>query len=69
MSNIKVACGAFGTIYAGTVTKTGLWGKNKTDVTMETLEAVVKHALLFGKPIELSKEGKVEFRITVEDLR
>ena len=65
----KVGCGVLGTIYAGTVTKSGLWGKNKTDVTMDALGAVIEHALLFGKPIELSAAGKVEFRITVEDLR
>lgn len=71
MSNIRVANSALtNTIYAGTVTKNQMWGKNKTDVTIDCLMAVVDHGLTFGQPILISnKKGEVEFEIIVNDLR
>ena len=53
------------TIYAGTV-KGNLWGKNKTDVTMDCLVAVAEHATKFGEPVVISKEsGEPEYTIIV----
>ena len=57
-----------GTIYAGTVLKSGIWGANKQDVTMEALVAVAQHGIKFGKPVEITNDGVPEFRITVEKL-
>lgn len=71
MSNIRVGNNALtNTIYAGTVTKKQMWGKNKTDVTIDCLMAVIDHGLTFGQPIILSnQEGEPEFKIEVTDLR
>lgn len=42
-------------------------GANKQDLTIEALVAVAEHAMLFGKPIEISKaDGTPQYRITVE---
>lgn len=58
-----------GTIYAGTVLKSGTWAAGKQDLTIEALVAVAEHGLKFGKPIEISTaDGKPEYRITVERL-
>ncbi len=55
-----------GTIFAGKPLKSGLWGKDKQDVTLEALVAVAEHVLHFGKPVEISKaDGTPEYRITV----
>jgi hypothetical protein len=46
MSNLKVGCSPLtNTIYAGSVSKTGLWGKNKTDVTESALDSVAEYLL------------------------
>ena len=55
-----------GTIFAGKVLKSGVWGADKQDVTIEALVAVAEHGLHFGKPIEIAKaDGTPEYRITV----
>lgn len=56
-------------IYAGVPKKTGEWGSEKQEVTDLVINAFLEHALNFKKPIELSLNGKVEFIITVKDLR
>ena len=54
-------------IYAGTVLKDGrAWGANKSDVTGEACGAVCEHVLAKGGPVIVTKDGKPEFRITVE---
>ena len=71
MSNeLKVAISPLtGKIYAGSVIKGGLWGKNKTDVTMGAICAVAEHGLKFGEPIVVSDgDGNVIYRITVNKL-
>ena len=70
MSNLKVAISPLsGDIYAGTVIKGGLWGKNKTNVTMDAICAVAEHGLKFGEPIIVSDgEGNGIYKITVEKL-
>lgn len=56
-----------GTIFAGTVLRSGLWCSNKQDVTIEALIAVAEHALRFGRPVEISEaDGTPVYRITVE---
>lgn len=58
-----------GTIFAGSVLKSGIWAAGKQDLTIEALIAVAEHGLKFGKPIEISSaDGKPEYRITVERL-
>lgn len=58
-----------GTIYAGTLLKDGAtWAAGRQDVTMDALVAVAQHGIHFGKPIEITCNGKPEFRITVEYL-
>ena len=58
-----------GTIYAGTVLKDGAtWAAYRQDVTMDALVAVAQHGIHFGKPIEITCNGKPEFKITVEKL-
>ena len=70
MSNLKVAISPLsGDIYAGTVIKGRLWGKNKTNVTMDAICAVAEHGLKFGEPIVVSDgEGNDIYKITVEKL-
>ena len=55
-----------GTIYAGAILKDGTWAANKQDVTIDALVAVAQHAMKFGKPVEITCGGKLEYRITVE---
>lgn len=57
------------TIFVGTALKTGLWGADKQDLTIEALVAVAEHTLQFGKPVVITKaDGTPEFKITVERL-
>ncbi len=65
--NLHVAASPLtGTIFAGKVLKSGVWGADKQDVTLEALVAVAEHGLHFGKPIEIAKsDGTPEYRITV----
>lgn len=71
MKNLHIAASPLtGTIYCGTLLKSGrIWAKGKQDVTIECLVAVAEHAMLFGRPVEISSpDGTPEFRITVERL-
>lgn len=71
---LHVACSPLtGTIFAGNVLKSGdTWAANKQDVTIEALFAVAEHCVMFGKPVELSKEINETvypmYRITIEKL-
>jgi len=72
MSNLKIAASPLtGKIYAGTLIRNGsMWGKNKTDVTMDCLIATIEHCLKFGNTVQISKpDGTVEFEIDVKDFR
>lgn len=54
-------------IRAGTVLKDGrTWGAGACDVTGEACGAVCEHVLAKGGPVIVTKNGKPEFRITVE---
>ena len=60
-------------IYAGTALKHGIFGKDKQDVTIDTLFAVADHVLNAKKPVVLSVEGEdgvaiPKYKITVEQL-
>lgn len=71
MSNeLKIAASTLtGIIYVGSVIKGNLWGKNKTDVTIDAICAVADHALKFGQPIVVSDgDGNGIYKITVEKL-
>jgi len=58
-----------GTIFAGTVLKSGTWAAGKQDLTIEALVAVAEHGLKFGRTVEIrTPDGKPEYRITVERL-
>lgn len=65
---IHVGCSPLtGTIYAGKVLKDGqTWAADRQDVSIEALVAVAQHCIHFGKPIEITNNGKLEYRITVE---
>jgi len=63
-----------GTIFAGHVLKNGtVWAKNKQDVTIEALVAAAdhctRHAEKTGRPVEITKDGFLEYRITVESFK
>lgn len=65
---IHVGCSPLtGTIYAGRVLKDGrTWAADRQDVTIDALVAVAQHGVWSGKPIEITANGKMEYRITVE---
>ena len=67
MKPIKIACSPLtGHIFAGYTLKNNTWAAGKQDVTVDALVAVAEHVVKFGKPVELTCDGKVEYRITVE---
>jgi uncharacterized protein (DUF2237 family) len=60
-------------IYTGSVSKDGTcWLSDKTDVTNDTICAVIDHIIEFekrsGKKLELSSDGKPVIRVTIEHL-
>ena len=59
MSKIRIGCSSItGTIYAGSVSKTGLWGKNKVDVTDEAIRSVAESLLQTDEVLRFSYEGE-----------
>jgi hypothetical protein len=59
MSKLKVGCSPItGVIYAGSVSKTGLWGKNKTDVTDEAISSVAQSLLITEEKLLFIYNGK-----------
>ena len=59
MSKIRIGCSPItGTIYAGSVSKTGLWGKNKVDVTDEAIRSVAESLLQTDEVLRFSYEGE-----------
>lgn len=67
MKAIKVACSPLtGDIFAGHTLKNNIWAAGKQNVTIDALVAVAEHVVKFGKPVELTCEGRVEYKITVE---
>jgi hypothetical protein len=68
MSNNKIRIGCSpitGTIYAGSVSKTGLWGKNKVDVTDEAIRSVAESLLHTDEVFRFKSEGDW-YELTVE---
>ena len=58
MSKIRIGCSPItGTIYAGSVSKTGLWGKNKCDVTDEAINAVAASLLHTNEVLKFKHDG------------
>ena len=58
MSKIRIGCSPItGTIYAGSVSKTGLWGKNKVDVTNEAIRSVAESLLQTDEVLQFKHEG------------
>ena len=58
MSKIRIGCSPLtGTIYAGSVSKTGLWGNNKYDVTQEAVKAVAQNLLQTNEKLQFKYEG------------
>jgi hypothetical protein len=58
MSNFKVGCSPITSeIYAGTVSKTGLWGK-KHNVTETAVGAVAQHLLQLDEELRFNYQGK-----------
>jgi hypothetical protein len=59
MSKIRIGCSPItGTIYAGSVSKTGLWGKNKVDVTDEAIRSVAESLLQTDEVLQFKYEGE-----------
>jgi hypothetical protein len=58
MSSFKVGCSPITSeIYAGTVSKTGLWGK-KHNVTETAVGAVAQHLLQLDEELRFNYQGK-----------
>jgi hypothetical protein len=58
MSKIRIGCSPItGTIYAGSVSKTGLWGNNKVDVTDEAIRSVAESLLQTNEVLQFQYEG------------
>ena len=58
MSNYKIGCSPLTSeIYAGTVSKTGLWGK-KHNVTETAVGAVAQHLLQLDEELRFNYQGK-----------
>jgi len=58
MSKIRIGCSPItGTIYAGSVSKTGLWGNNKVDVTDEAIRSVAESLLQTDEVLQFQYEG------------
>ena len=58
MSKIRIGCSPIsGTIYAGSVSTTGLWGKNKVDVTDEAIRSVAESLLHTDEKLQFKYEG------------
>ena len=70
MKKIKIAMSPLtGTIFAGTILKDGMWAAGKQDVTVDALVAVAQYCERFGQPVEITCDGKIEYRITVEAMK
>lgn len=58
MTKIRVGCSPItGTIYAGSVSKNGLWGKNKVDVTDEAIRSVAESLLHTDEVFRFKYDG------------
>ncbi len=57
MAEYHVGCGIAG-IYAGTLNKNGATWRNKTNVTIEALDAVAEYLYQNKKELRFSKGGK-----------
>jgi len=59
MTKIRIGCSPLtGTIYAGSVSKTGLWGKNKVDVTDEAIRSVAESLLQNNEVLQFNYKGE-----------
>ena len=59
-----------GTISAGHLIEKGtVWGANKQDVTMDALLTVIELLLKKGTQQIKTQDGKVDFELSVKDLR
>jgi hypothetical protein len=57
MTKIRIGCSPItGVIYAGSVSKTGLWGKNKNDVTDEAISSVAQSLLITEEKLQFKYE-------------
>lgn len=60
MSKIRIGCSPItGKIYAGSVSKTGLWGKNKVDVTDDAINSVAQSLLHNNEKLQFKYEGEI----------
>jgi len=59
MGNFKIGCSPItGKIYAGKVSKLGMWGKIKHDVTDTTVGAVAEHLIFCDQEMHFYYQGK-----------
>ena len=67
MSNFKIGCSPLsGEIFAGTVSKTGLWGK-KHNVTDTAVGAVAEHLIHKDQELRFTLKGK-QYALRVVEL-
>lgn len=68
MSNFKVGCSPLTSeIFAGTVSKNGLWGK-KHNVTQTAVGAVAQHLLQKDEELRFNYQGK-KYALRVVELK
>ena len=69
MSEFKVGCSPLTSqIFAGTVTKTGLWGKKKYNVTETAVGAVAQHLMQLEEELRFDLNGK-KYALRVVELK
>lgn len=69
MSKLKVGCSPItGVIYAGSVTKTGLWTRNKIEVTDEARRCVAESMLLMNELLRFEYKGNT-YELSVKKIK
>ena len=69
MAKIRVGCSPItGTIYAGSVSKSGLWEKNKVDVTDEAVSSVAQSLLHTDEVFQFEYEGN-RYELSVKKIQ
>lgn len=67
-NEFKVGCSPItSTIFAGSVSKKGLWLNNKRDVTDTAVGAVAQHLLQLGQSMQFNYQGKT-YVLKVEEV-
>lgn len=69
MASLKVGCsGLTGEIFAGTVSKNNVWGRNKTEVTDSAVSSVAQHLVMRDESLYFTYKGK-RYVLKVEEVK